>query len=460
MKSKQDQDQIGTMDPSREDEGDSEKHWNDGDDDIIRAPEASLSTPSTSTHLLPSTPTQMQIFQNFIRDVGILRSIVDFITRTVLAPAFYFENPHLFPQFIRISEYPHWIAVISNRLLNILFEVSNGKKDEDEKMNAARKGQMIGDDGMNYSQADDNGKVKNPIPPSLEPSDRISFHKESYGMHPSQRADVMIKEELGESSPSSLFLFLHGGAWGSGFPTMYRLISLPFLERNFRAVVLGYRTYPEGGMEEQIQDLVGAVEHFTDKYAGRGDGSGDNKDNDDNQSKVFLMGHSSGSHIAMMAALKGKLAGRVDGIIGMSGVYDLEEARERELQEGVSDLSPMIPACGGKLKEFSPSWLAMKRLSSKSRMDATEVPPILLLHGDEDTVAPSTYSNHFYNIMRKDADEQAIGKTPTCRLENLEGLQHQDTVLETCIGNGKTQSIIFDWIENVCTVDEKIMSTT
>jgi hypothetical protein len=28
----------------------------------------------------------------------------------------------------------------------------------------------------------------------------------------------------------SLFIFVHGGAWGSGFPTMYRLMSVPFLE--------------------------------------------------------------------------------------------------------------------------------------------------------------------------------------------------------------------------------------
>ena len=209
-------------------------------------------------------------------------------------------------------------------------------------------------------------------------------------------------------------------------------------------------------MEDQIQDLVCAIEYFTDKYAGRRRRSdnNDDDDNDGNKSKVVLMGHSSGSHIAMMAALKGKLVGRVDGIIGMSGVYDLEEAWERELQGGVSELSPMLPACLGRLKDYSPSWLAMEKSRSRSKMDATELPPILLLHGDDDTVAPSACSENFYNVMRKDSGEQifgkAIGRTPTCCLEILEGLQHQDTVLEICIGGGKTQSVIFDWIENVC----------
>ena len=259
---------------------------------------------------------------------------------------------------------------------------------------------------------------------------------------------------------------------------MYRLISLPFLERNFRAVVLGYRTYPEGAMEDQIQDLVRAVEYFTDKYA----------NNDSIKSKVILMGHSSGSHIAMMAALRGHLVGRVDGLIGMAGVYDLEEARERELQQdmktendkdvddgiessmiSISELSPMLPACRGRsLKEYSPSWLAMERsklklgLESGSVLDitragtsistsknaSTELPPILLLHGADDTVAPPLCSENFYNVMTK---EKSASDPAPCRLEILEGLQHQDLVLETCIGRGKTQPIVFDWIEKyVC----------
>ena len=35
----------------------------------------------------------------------------------MLAPAFYYENPHRFPEFIRISEYPHWLYIATSRAM-------------------------------------------------------------------------------------------------------------------------------------------------------------------------------------------------------------------------------------------------------------------------------------------------------------------------------------------------------
>lgn len=49
-------------------------------------------------------------FQNYLRDSGLLRSIIDAtLARLALDPIFYYKNPNCFPDFIRIStsEYPH-----------------------------------------------------------------------------------------------------------------------------------------------------------------------------------------------------------------------------------------------------------------------------------------------------------------------------------------------------------------
>lgn len=35
--------------------------------------------------------------------------------------------------------------------------------------------------------------------------------------------------------------FVHGGAWGSGMPWMYRLVAPTFLRLNFAVVIVGYR---------------------------------------------------------------------------------------------------------------------------------------------------------------------------------------------------------------------------
>lgn len=356
--------------------------------------------------LLRKIPPPLQLY---LRDSGLLRGSVDNLTRLIAGPAFYFEDPHCFPHFIRISEYPHTLAEITRTLMLKIFNTVSMKE-------------------------------------KLESFSRISFHKEFYGTYPNQKADVMIKEDLlymdsldteGEKNNTPLFIFIHGGAWGSGFPTMYRLLSLPFLERNYRVAILGYRVYPQGDMDDQIEDLTKAVEYFTDKYASLNSGSTE-------RSKVILMGHSSGSQIAMLSALQGRIVGKVDAIIAMSGVYDLRVSLEKEIEEGLSYISPMLPACRGMLEKYSPV-LLMEKLQSQEEEESKDViamkvlPPILLLHGEEDTIAFPSWSQKFHDLSK------VIGVK--CDLTILKGLGHQDTVLKTCLG-GEIQSVIFNWLES------------
>eukprot|EP00979_Chaetoceros_neogracilis_P004718 scaffold815_cov273-Chaetoceros_neogracile.AAC.24 len=107
-----------------------------------------------------------------------------------------YENPHSFPEFIRISEYPHWLATSTSKIMYALFNVTDPTCSETAI--------------------------------SSDLSARVKFQKEQYGSHPDEVAQVMVKEELVGRKDLPLFLFLHGGAWGSGFGTMYRLIAAPF----------------------------------------------------------------------------------------------------------------------------------------------------------------------------------------------------------------------------------------
>ena len=367
--------------------------------------------------------------QNFVRDSGSLRFLLNFLTRTIAAPVFYYENPYCFPEFIRISEYPHVLSTIVRKLFRWIVVRDNHDHPFEDKL--------------------------------IDSSTRISFHKEQYGIHSKQTADVMIKEDLlkqitKESPPDDeipLFFFFHGGAWGSGFPTMYRLLSKPFLQRNYRAIILAYRTFPDGGMEDQVNDLTDAITYFTNKY---GYGSREKKDTTNN---VVLMGHSSGAHISMLAALKGKLRGKIDALICMSGVYDLDEARRRETQQNLTHISPMIPALlygfnnddtkeertSTLLKSYSPEWLIKTKCNKNNNSNMVEdLPPILLLHGENDTVAPPEYSISFYETF---THNKPYNKK--CQLSIIDDLDHQDTVLDVCLNKGKTQSIIFQWLNEI-----------
>mmetsp|Transcript_9029 Transcript_9029/g.20380 ORF Transcript_9029/g.20380 Transcript_9029/m.20380 type:complete len:420 (-) Transcript_9029:106-1365(-) len=342
---------------------------------------------------LPFFATWPKWLQNFIRDSGGVKLLVDVATRTLAAPVFYYDNPWCFPEFVRISgnEYP-WLV----SLMRVIGAIDRDKPN-------------------------------------------IHFSKEAYGEHAKQIAQVMVPKGVDESRAAApLFIFLHGGAWGSGFPTMYRLLSLPFLERDFRAVILGYRTYPEASVDGQIDDLCLAVNHFVERYGGVGGSGG----------PVVLMGHSSGAHISMMAALQGRLPA-VDAFISASGVYDIEEQFEREKQWCVQEISPMSAANGftaENLQKNSPS-----RLAGSLPLD---FPPVLLLHGAIDEVLPPRNSEDFYDVLLKSSlTSGRLGLMPRRRTKRVDvkvvdGVGHQEIVLDTCLG-GKTKSIIVDWLAQI-----------
>ncbi|GFH61753.1 hypothetical protein CTEN210_18229 [Chaetoceros tenuissimus] len=107
-------------------------------------------------------------------------------------------------------------------------------------------------------------------------------------------------------------------------------------------------------MEEQMEDLMQAVDYFKERYHENG-ATSVGASMRDKAAPVVLCTHSSGAHIGMMAALKNRnLNEKVDGMICMSGVYNLEIVRKFEIKNGFQFISPMGPASQEKLKEYSP----------------------------------------------------------------------------------------------------------
>lgn len=310
--------------------------------------------------------------QNGLRDTGALRIIMNSLTRYAAAPVFYYKNPRCLPEFVRISGYPQLIT--------------------------------------------------NLIAPEKS---RIHFSIESYGPHPSQYAEVMVSDSEKDCKDLPLLIFVHGGAWGSGFPTMYRLISVPFLEKGYRVAVLGYRTYPDANTDGQVDDVVRAVDYLTR----------------DQHGPTVLMAHSSGAHLSLLAALRGSLpSSSIDALICKSGVYDIEEHFEHECSRGVDQISPMSPACGPTLDDWRRnSPLRVVETVEQSVVDA--LPPLLFVHGETDgTVSPSVSVKCFEAVT-------ARGKGQ-CDLRILEGIGHSEPVLETLLG-GPTQDTIFEWLDSL-----------
>ena len=54
---------------------------------------------------------------------------------------------------------------------------------------------------------------------------------------------------------STLILFVHGGAWGSGLAAFYSPLAAAYNKQGFSVAVLGYRTFPDASTEGQVDDV-------------------------------------------------------------------------------------------------------------------------------------------------------------------------------------------------------------
>jgi len=218
----------------------------------------------------------------------------------------------------------------------------------------------------------------------------------AYGAHPRQVLDVY--RPSAPAGPPPVVVFFHGGGWDAGSPGQYRFMGAALARLGVIAVVAGYRLYPEVAWPAFVEDAAGSVAWTLAHAAELG---GDPR-------RVFVMGHSAGAYLAVDLALDprwlaaaGAQAGQLRGAIGLSGPYDflpLGSDRLRAIFGAAPDLAATQPA-------------------NFARGDA---PPLLLVHGAEDTVVRPRNSTGLAGRVR------ALGGTAELRIHA--GLAHGDTL--------------------------------
>jgi len=270
----------------------------------------------------------------------------------------------------------------------------------------------------------------------LRPSKHVKSVK--YGTHSSQFLDVFpCESKLGKDAP--VIAFVHGGAWGSGHPYMYRLLGVRLAMEGFHCILIGYRTYPCADILGQLDDVQEALSYIR-RRIGFGELSSIGKN-----SQIYLSGHSSGAHVVAQCVLqRAKTLDFIKGVIGFGGAYDLKSQYECEKSKDVHELSPLKAANKGveNFNRFSPFVIASNLKSftgagaeddgseqkqavsvpkSHEQKQALSVPKFLLLHGLKDTTVPPSQSE---NLMAASKD-----KFP-CEMELLDGVAHSDIVTD------------------------------
>lgn len=327
---------------------------------------------------------------------------------------------------------------------------------------------------------------------------RIPYRGDDGQHHPMQYVDLFLPSARGGGLNNNnsqkdgripirgTIFFVHGGAWGSGQPWMYRLVAPSFLKRNFAVVIVGYRTYPEAQTideqcgdvklawnkcEEVLNNLVVPITH---------DECVDERDEVEENGWVgnVIMGHSSGAHVAllMLVDMIGGWMSKNDEaeatmitnsssgssnskypwtphyFVGLSGPYDISYHFDYEAGRGVEQISPMKPACGHTRDNFhkaSPvkrllSLFGKQRIEEKEAMSdrATSIqqltPPILLVHGIEDSTVPFTATSDAARTLR------SCG-LKVCDEVYLEETGHQDVIMHFMLG-GVARDVVMDWL--------------
>lgn len=145
--------------------------------------------------------------------------------------------------------------------------------------------------------------------------ERFAFRTVSYGSEGLQTADCFLPER----QPAPAILFVHGGQWRLNTTVETSFWAEATLERGYALIAINYPKMPEARIADQADCVVAAYGHVVAHAASLGV----------DPARLILAGHSSGAHLAALAAARGigREASRPTGLMLLSGMYDLEPVR-------------------------------------------------------------------------------------------------------------------------------------
>jgi arylformamidase len=149
----------------------------------------------------------------------------------------------------------------------------------------------------------------------------------AYGPTPIEGLDVYRAAPSGGAKAvdkTPVAIFVHGGAWRTGAAAEFTFLAEPFVRAGGAFVVLDFTTVDDAGgslfpMVEQVRRAIGWVYRNADTFGGDRD-------------RLYLLSHSSGSHLAGCALThdwpkEGLPRDILKGATLSSGMYDLKPVR-------------------------------------------------------------------------------------------------------------------------------------
>jgi len=176
-------------------------------------------------------------------------------------------------------------------------------------------------------------------------------------------------------------IFIHGGGWTDGDKAP--LMGFPG-ETGYLLASINYRMYPAYRFPAMIADVKCAIRYL------RAHAAAYNLD----PTRIGLLGHSAGGHLAALAGLAGENAGwdgapyreqssLVQAVIDLSGPTDLTRSFPDEISELIHNV-------------FGPEQMVS---GSPVHYAHPKAPPYLIIHGDADPVVPVEQAHLLYKAL-------------------------------------------------------------
>lgn len=153
----------------------------------------------------------------------------------------------------------------------------------------------------------------------------------AYGAHPSQFIEI---HGAGEDGPRPVVVLIHGGFWRLPWGLdLMRPLAADLVGRGFAAVNVEYRRLGEsgGGWPGTCQDVSAALQAAAREL---------------DVSRLALVGHSAGGHLALWAAHQALSPVRL--VVSQAGVADLRSAARDRLDGSVDTLPAAVELMGGE----------------------------------------------------------------------------------------------------------------
>ena len=210
-----------------------------------------------------------------------------------------------------------------------------------------------------------------------------------------------------------VLVFVHGGSWKDYKKDLFAPVAMKLVPEGMVVVIPDYTLYPEAGYEQMTAEVAAVLDWTLENAETYG---GDPR-------RVVVAGHSAGAHLASLALLDerylgvhGREADDLCGLVGMSGVYDVQAEYDYYAARGVAPRL-IVEVMGGQENLAA---------ASPVRYVRPDLPPVLLIHGTEDETVPPSIAREFQAAL-----EQAGAAS---RLELLAGAGHTDYLLDALGG--------------------------